>query len=64
MQRRHFELIADVLRERFARELEADGGFRAPDYKLAHAFADRLALENPRFDRSRFLGACGVPPGS
>lgn len=25
-----------------------------------YAFANRLASENPRFDRARFLKACGV----
>lgn len=26
----------------------------------AHSIADALALDNPRFDRERFLKACGV----
>jgi hypothetical protein len=27
---------------------------------LAHAFASMLARDNARFDRARFLAACGV----
>lgn len=28
--------------------------------RLAHRFADMLASDNPRFDRARFLQACGA----
>lgn len=28
--------------------------------RLARAFADHYATENARFDRARFLAACGV----
>ncbi len=28
----------------------------------AEVIADALAADNPRFDRSRFLAACGVAP--
>ena len=28
---------------------------------LAHKLADVCANDNPRFDRQRFLAACGVP---
>jgi hypothetical protein len=28
--------------------------------ETARAFADELAVMNPRFDRARFLSACGV----
>ena len=27
---------------------------------IAHDFADQLEQDNPRFDRDRFLTACGV----
>ena len=29
-------------------------------YQVAHAMADTLEQENPHFDRSRFLAACGI----
>jgi hypothetical protein len=48
MTRRHFQLIADALRES-----------AAPEH-VARAMADALATTNPRFNRERFLAACGV----
>lgn len=29
---------------------------------VAHRMADHFAADNPRFDRARFLQACGVTP--
>jgi hypothetical protein len=28
---------------------------------VARRFADQYAMDSPRFDRARFLAACGVP---
>ncbi len=67
--KQHFEMIARVLREadlessldeyqpaaEHEREIIADDRRR-----LAHTFADELTATNPRFDRARFLRACGV----
>ena len=51
MTKKDFELIAGVMRSLI----------HAEDRKLAsEAFALELALVNPRFDRARFLKACGV----
>ena len=64
MQRRHFELIAEAIRE-----LRIDNGasynpsqpladfVRSP---LAYTFAAKLSATNPNFDRARFLRACGI----
>ena len=49
MTRRHFVLIADVLREATLTPKQRDD--------LAERFADACQRENPRFDRSRFLAA-------
>jgi predicted oxidoreductase len=52
MQRRHFELIAATIK-----------GLPSDVYgceQVAKAFADALRAENPRFDRARFLTACGI----
>jgi hypothetical protein len=61
MSRQHFELIARVLREtpRFRGE---PFGEAVAEYRddLARAFAAELRATNPRFDRERFLRACGV----
>lgn len=43
----HFEIIAQLLRECKA------------EYNLICAFADKFADANPRFNRDRFMGACG-----
>ena len=51
MQRRHFELIAEII----AKEL--DGEYRE---KAAYAFAYILPITNANFDSQRFLMACKV----
>jgi hypothetical protein len=51
MQRRHFELIAEII----AKEL--DGEHRE---KAAYAFAYALPITNGNFDSQRFLKACKV----
>lgn len=63
MTRKDFELIADVLRKhRASYPGHWDPNLRRACDDHAKAFADRLALVNPRFDRARFLAACGVDP--
>lgn len=52
MTRAHFKLIADAIADR-----DIDDCIRP---FLARHFARRLELANPRFDRARFLRACGV----
>ena len=57
MTRRHFEMIARVVRA----HANATHTENAPAHtKLAERFANELTLENERFDRARFLAACGV----
>src|SRR5258708_3679732 len=51
MQRRHFELIAEII----AKELE-----REHREKAAYAFAYILPTTNANFDTQRFLKACRV----
>ena len=57
MTRKHFQMIADVVKN-------------IDDNKVRHAvamdFALRLKAENPRFDISRFVGACNshATPGA
>lgn len=61
MTRKDYELIAKVLKT----QLELSRGFGEEDGEAAvknivfDLMAD-LAKENPRFDRVRFLSACGV----
>jgi hypothetical protein len=59
MTRQDFQLIADVFNE--AREW-SEGYSRDESCRriLAERMADKLATTNERFDRARFLKACGV----
>jgi hypothetical protein len=54
-QHRHYELLADWL---------AHGTFCTSDSMARNLFAsslaDKLERDNPRFDRKRFLKACGA----
>ncbi len=61
MTKQDFELIARTVRDE--REAAMRGVvLSAKDAcdQMADAFARRLASTNPRFDRARFLRACGV----
>jgi hypothetical protein len=54
MTKKDFELIAKAVKE-----ITADSYKQTREDK-ANLFADALALTNPRFDRAKFLTACGV----
>lgn len=54
-QHRHFAAVAAILLQRAAHPSYAD---EAVKYVLD--FADAFGRDNPRFDRARFLRACGV----
>lgn len=62
MTRQDYELIARVLRDTYSTAHEdCDEAIVQTDRAaLAGAFADELAGTNERFDRERFLKACGV----
>lgn len=53
MTRKDYELIAEVV----ATAWMGNGQMR---WDIANRFADELEGGNPRFDRERFLSACGV----
>lgn len=58
MTRRDFELIADgIKRSRGRRDTSDQAGIIDT---VAYELAASLAGTNPRFDRARFLAACGV----
>jgi len=59
MTKRHFESIAAIIayEHRLARGAARPEGLTE---NIAHKLADYFANENPRFDRQRFLVACGV----
>jgi hypothetical protein len=59
MTKRHFEAIAKILKS--AREdAIAIGETPLQTSDVALGMADYFANENPRFDRARFLTACGL----
>ncbi len=55
MQHRHYATIAAVIKGRI--EPVPDGHLTSKH--VAEIFAQELAATNPRFDRRRFLTACG-----
>lgn len=63
MTRKDYVLIAQALKAH-APEVSAytqyADGFNTAHAKIAAKLADSLARDNPRFDRARFLEACGV----
>lgn len=54
MTKRHFEAIAEVIQN------EPDCGDEYTARHIAEALATLFAEMNPRFDRARFLRACGA----
>ncbi len=66
MTRKDYELIAKAIAK--LRSVYPDGeptndhdkGFQHGTKQAAQYIASALASENPRFDRDRFLKACGV----
>jgi hypothetical protein len=55
MTRKHFKLIADVLREAHSHPLCQGETID----RLAEEFADALKHTNPNFKKDKFLRACG-----
>lgn len=58
MQHRHFSTVAAIIASMRG---DLDLRFSQGEVdRVAEHFADELAKTNPRFDRKRFLRACGV----
>lgn len=53
-EHRHFATLADMIKRMHSVGSEEDRTW------IADYFAGELAATNPRFDRARFLSACGV----
>lgn len=61
MTKKDYELIATILDgQTIVAPSQMAAACREQRDAYARAFADALARENPRFDRERFLRACGV----
>lgn len=68
MTRKDYKLIAEVLNRAYKSKLETEdetGQIDEEDpccviFAVAVQLANEFAQENPRFDRAKFLEACGV----
>jgi hypothetical protein len=59
MTRKDYQLIANSILT--ARKVQSDiGEMYVSIAHLANTLATDLEIDNPRFDRARFLAACGV----
>lgn len=58
MSKKHFKKLAEAIRLEFERA----GCVQSTEatQRIAHAIAEICADDNPNFDRSRFLAACGI----
>lgn len=60
MQRRHYELIAETIKDA---PYNTEEERRFQRIRWAHHFATYLSHTNPNFNSSRFLRACGLEEG-
>lgn len=60
MTKKDFQLIADAIACNRNRETGADVLYFVALNDVSFEFARVLAQTNPRFDRNRFLKACGI----
>jgi len=66
MTRKDYILIARIIHDNAHRQNEAMYGLSEPSerrltrYLIARDFADALQADNPRFNRNKFMQACGV----
>lgn len=63
MTKKHFEAIAALFANANLSVVDEHGNPQAADIVMAdlcHDTADYFETENPRFDRDRFLAACGL----
>ena len=58
MTRKDYELLAEVIRT--SRKVTTGETALVSVEHLANTLATELEIENPRFDRARFLSACGL----
>ena len=59
MTRKDYVMIAEILKFNRRDFNEGEDGLSLLNI-LSHQFANSLQDDNPRFDRARFLDACGV----
>ena len=57
--RKDFETVAEVLRDKMAGKSKNTDTVEMCE-SIADSLADVFAKSNPRFDRTRFMDACGL----
>jgi hypothetical protein len=64
MTKKDYELIASIIKDYidYSYNVEDTDDFIVHDYaeRIAYKMAETLASKNPRFDKEKFLKACGV----
>ncbi len=60
MTRKDYIAFAKIIRAHRERWLDEDCGECPPILAIADDMADLFSNDNPRFDRQRFLQACGT----
>lgn len=58
MTKKHYELIAGVIA--ISRKVEGTGERSQAIYYVTQRLADEFQKENTRFNRAKFLEACGI----
>lgn len=61
MSKKDYRLIAEVIRNQY--NYDARGGnvsWKLAVRNVAVAMSEKLQADNPRFDRDKFLKACGI----
>lgn len=56
-----YEIVAAAIRESNTADTRRQAVDRCDD--MVRTIADHFARDNPRFDREKFLAACGYDPG-
>lgn len=59
MTRKDYVMIAEAIRDAASPASGADGPRAQTALRIADYIADGLYNDNPRFDRKRFMAACG-----
>ncbi len=53
-------IVAKVISQHVDRDMSQGSQHFAAFLAVANSLANELAVDNPRFDRQRFLSACGI----
>ena len=56
MTKKHYEAIANIIASQYENANMNDYG----RYRMAYELASYFTIDNPKFDRARFLQACGI----